>query len=160
MKRIASFSALLAIVAITGCGSPRSLSVTPAARLAATTQQPAFTMTVQEPATVSAPPPCAGCIGEGYDATVSVPVVLTSTGYSGPVQLSIAGLPAAVAFVQGPIPPVTLVYGEPQTVNVNVYVLPGATPGSYEFTVSATNGPTMPVALTITSAASAAWRSR
>jgi uncharacterized membrane protein len=55
------------------------------------------------------------------------------------VRLSVAGLPTAVAFVQEPIPPVSLAYGEPQTVNVNVYVLPGAAAGNYEFTVSATN---------------------
>jgi hypothetical protein len=152
MKSIAFFSALLAIVAITGCGSPRVLSVTPGTHLASPADSPAFTMTVAQPESVQAPAPCdSPCIGEGYDSTVSVPVVLTSTGYSGPVQLSVSGLPAAVAFVQGPIAPVTLVYGEPQTVNVKVYVLPGAAAGSYEFTVGATNGIMLPVTLTITS---------
>ena len=155
MKHIA---ALLAIVAITGCGSPRSLSVAPGTRLAATADSPAFTMTVQQPGNVQAPPACDGCIGEGYDSTVSVPVLLTSTGYSGPVQLSIAGLSAAVAFVQQPIPPVTLADGEPQTINVKVYVLPGAAPGSYEFTVNSSPvTPAMPVTLTVTSGAVAAW---
>jgi hypothetical protein len=150
---------LVSSIVITGCGSPRSLSVAPGARLATPADSPAFTMSIQQPAVVDAPPPCAGCIGEGYDSTVSVPVLLTSTGYSGPVQLSVAGLPASVAFVQTPIAPVTLAYGEPQTVDVRVYVLPGAASGSYGFTVSAANV-TMPVALTVTSSASAAWRAQ
>jgi hypothetical protein len=108
-------------------------------------------MTVAQPESVQAPAPCNGCIGEGWDTSVVLPIQLTSTGYSGPVQISVAGLPAAVAFVQTPIPPVTLAYGEPQTVDVRVYVLPGAASGSYGFTVSAANV-TMPVTLTITSA--------
>lgn len=154
MRHIASLSALLTIAAITGCGSRRTLSVAPGTHLASPADAPAFTMTVQQPANVQAPAACEStCIGEGYDSSVSLSIVLTSTGYSGPVTLSVSGLPAAVAFVQEPIPPATLTYGQSQTVKVKLYVFPGAAAGSYDFTLSAANGTvSAPVTLSITSA--------
>jgi hypothetical protein len=178
MKHFLQATLILSISVIVGCGSPRSLSVSPGTRLAATTQpeptpreQPSFTMEIQEPANVQTPLPCPGCIGVGYDNSVSLPLQLTSTGgFIGRVTLSVSGLPADV-FMPQALAPVSLNVGNGaanQLVNVNLYVMPGVTPGSYPLTIVGTPLPganstapvSLPVTLTITSGVDAAWRAQ
>jgi hypothetical protein len=127
-------------------------------------------MELQKPATVQAPPACQGCIGVGYDNAVSLPLQLTSTGFIGQVSLSVAGLPATVFMPQAPAPVSLNVFGAPaiQVVNVPLYILPAATPGTYPLTIVGTPLPganstapvSLPVTLTITSAVDAAWRAQ
>jgi hypothetical protein len=99
----------------------------------------------------------------GYDNAVSLPLQLTSTGFIGQVSLSIAGLPATVFITQAPAPVSLNVGGAPaiQVVNVPLYVLPGATPGSYPLTIVGTPlpgaYPTAPVRLPVTLTITSAW---
>jgi hypothetical protein len=158
-----TLSFALVLILVTGCASPHQATISPGAPVAASqpSAAPGFNLAVQEPAAVQAPPPCPGCIGLGYDGYAALTVTVTSTAYSGPIQISIAGLPAAVALVPTPIPQVTLNYGTPLTVSLTVYVLPSAEPGTYGFTVTALGqspvAQTMPAVLTVTSGDSA-WR--
>jgi hypothetical protein len=173
MAKLILISAFVCLIA--GCGSPRTVTVVPGTRLTATTPSepsaqtaPTFTMALQNPATVQAPPPCEGCIGEAYDNAVSLPVQLTSSGFIGQVSLTVSGLPSTV-FMPQSLAPVPLDLGDApagQVVSLQLYVLPGAAPGSYPFKVVATPLPgansiapvSLPVTLTITSAVNAAWR--
>ncbi len=163
MKHFLQVLSFLSITAVVGCGSPRTITAVPGNPTvkSSPSSAPGFSLTVAQPASVPSPPPCPGCIGEATDGSTVLSIQITSTAYSGPVQLSVAGLPVDVAFVQL-IPSVTLNYGEPQTVTVTVYVLPAAAPGAYRFTVSALGDGsavalTLPVTLTITSGASSSW---
>lgn len=158
---------------VTGCGSQRSLSVTPGTRLTTITRPeptrqtvPSFTMALQSPAPVRAPAPCPGCIGVGYDSETSLQVELTALdGFIGQVALSVSGLPPGITLA-APVPPVALNTGNApsiQVIPVQLYVLPGVAPGAYSFTIvgaSSSAAVNLPVVLTITSPASAAWRAQ
>jgi hypothetical protein len=164
--------ALCAVLAITGCGVPRQVTVMPGNRLATNTEPnpqaaPSFTMTAQPASPVQAPSPCPGCIGVGYNSDATMQVELASAGFIGTVNLSVSGLPTGVVLAS-PIAPVALNVGDApavQVIPVNLYVLPGAAPGSYPFTIVGSPAPgsnstavvTIPLVLTVTSGASTAW---
>jgi hypothetical protein len=171
-----SASVLLATAFVTGCGSPRSVTVAPGSQLTvpapsapSAPEQPTFTVAVQNPATVAAPPACpTTCIGEGYDGLVSLPVQLTSDGFIGRVSLIVSKIPAGL-FGPDPPAPVALNYADaPSAVvtNIPLFAMPGLAPGSYAFTLTAAPLPgsnstapvQIPVTLTVVSGASAAWQ--
>lgn len=166
----------LCVLAITGCGVSRQVSVTPGNRVPATTPSepstqaaPSFKMSVQTASPVKAPLPApSGAIGVGYSSEATVAVELASSGFIGTVNVSLSGLPAGVTLAS-PVSPVLLNVGggaANQAIPVELYVSPGTLPGSYQFSVIGTpsansNSLTpvqIPVTLTVTSGASAAWK--
>ena len=166
-----------AIVAITGCAVPRTVTVTPAVipqhHAPAPSPKPSsarFTLAATNPAAVNAPASCDSCVGVGYSSDVSIPVEITAEAFVGQVALSMAGLPSTVIAPSTLEPaPIALGYGNAGTeasATVQLYVAPGAAPGIYPFSVvgtpvtgsNSTEPESLPLFLTITSAASAGWQ--